>query len=90
MIPNVVNGSIQLRFEVAVVVFAEHNLVGGVADAFQNFAADLRFEGGGVNVVSSGQIAVAERTAVVEVNSVGVLQRAGAAVRALADGVRGR
>ena len=88
MIPNVVDCGIQLRTEIAVVVFAEHNLVRGVPNAFPNFAADLCFKGGGVNVVSSREIAVTERTAVVEVDAHRGLQRAGTTVRAFPDGMR--
>ena len=69
MIPNVVNGSIQLRFEVAVVIFAKDDFVGGVADAFPDFSADLRLERGGIDVVSLIQTTVPERTTVVKVNA---------------------
>ena len=72
---NVLEGGIQLWFEVAVMVFAEDDLVGGVADAFPDFAADLRLEGGGIDVVAFRHVAVAERAAVVEVDAGGGLQR---------------
>ena len=49
---NVSEGGIQLRFEVAVVVLAEDDIVGGVADALPHLATNLRLERGGVNVVS--------------------------------------
>ena len=53
---NILKRRVQLRFEIAVVVFAEDNLVGGVADALPDFSADLRLEGGGIDVVAHRQI----------------------------------
>lgn len=41
---NVFKGSVKLGFEIAVVVFAEHSLVGRKAYAFKHFASNRTFK----------------------------------------------
>ena len=67
---NVPERGVQLRLEVAVVVLAQDNLIGGVADALPNFAFNLRLKGGGIDVVTV--IDVPERTAIVEIDVAGL------------------
>ena len=52
VVGDVIEGGVELGIEAAVVVFAQHYLIGSMADAFGHLATDKGFECGGVDVVS--------------------------------------
>ena len=63
--------------------------IGAIAGALPYFAANLRLKSGSLDVVSFQQVAVPKRASVVEIDAIGGLQRSRAAVRALANSMRG-
>ena len=65
---NVLNGRVKLGLEVVVVVFAQNDLVGCVACAFQHLAVYPCLECRGVDIVVH-RFNIAKGTAIVEVDA---------------------
>ena len=84
---DIVESSVELRLETALVVLAVNHEVGVVANAFGHNAIYLGLECGGIYIVSAVAVAVTERPAVVKID-VGIgLQGAVGSIGAFADGV---
>lgn len=87
IVGDVVESRIELRLEVAIVVFAEDDAVRCMATTLGNATVNKCFESGGVDIVAMVVQAVAEGTAIVEVD-VGVgLQRAVGTIGALTNSI---